>query len=62
VYKQSANSVPPDLYASLHSDPRFHEIFGSTELAGKDLSHIEFNPSWPPALQAAIEHLHSPEN
>ena len=25
--------------------------------AARDLSHIEFNPQWPPALQAAIDRV-----
>ena len=52
-------NLKADMYLRLHADPRFQALFGRTELAGQDLSHIEFNPRWPPALQAAIDRAHA---
>ena len=49
--------ITGDLYMKLRPDPRYQALIEKYDLATDDLSYVEFNPPWPPALQDAIDRL-----
>jgi adenylate cyclase len=44
-----------DFYERVRSDPRYAAFLETNGISPEDLSYIEFNPPFPPALQAVID-------
>jgi TolB-like protein len=53
----SASNIKSDLYSRLSADPRYAAFLEKHGQSEEDLSHIEFDPPYPPAMRAEIERL-----
>jgi tetratricopeptide (TPR) repeat protein len=53
----SAANIKTDLYSRLSSDPRYDAFLEKHGQGDKDLSHIQFDPPYPPAMRAELERL-----
>lgn len=58
----AAIAIQLDLYDRIRQDPRYPAFLETHEIASEDFSHIEFDPPFPPELQAAIDrYRHVPD-
>jgi len=53
------SNVRTDLYSRLADDPRYNALLEQYGVRDEDLSHIQFDPPYPPAVRAEIERIMS---
>jgi len=54
---EGANWARTDLYARLNADPRYAAFLEKYGVSEEDLSHIRFDPPFPPEMQAEIDRI-----